>query len=115
MDAPSFRFPASGRFTLLSDSFVFLLFLVSDTLCLASDTMPSWRWTLEAQLSFHFTADLFGFFPMLTWPYGLVGEQANSVPDHMKMLSAVLDMFDYHPLVMEHLVAVLFFTPLDNP
>ncbi len=51
---------------------------------------------------------------MLPWPDRLAGDKAHPVPDNVKMLSAVLNVFDNHPLVVELLVAVLFFATVNN-
>lgn len=72
---------------------------------------PFRRRTLKPKLLFHLPANLLGFLPMMARPYRPAGHKADPVPDNVKMLPSILDMFDNHPLVVEHFIAVLFLTP----
>ncbi len=51
---------------------------------------------------------------MLSGPDCSAGHKTDAVPDDVKMLSAILDMFDDHPLVMKHFVTVLFFATFND-
>lgn len=47
-------------------------------------------------------------------PHHSAADQADTVPDDMKVLSSVLDMFNDHPLVVEHPIAVFLFAAFNN-
>lgn len=51
---------------------------------------------------------------MMARPDCAASDKAYPVPDNVKMLPPVLDVFDNHALVMEHLVAVFFFAAGNN-
>ena len=51
---------------------------------------------------------------MMAGPDRSAAHKANAVPDHMKMLPPVLDVFNDHALVMEHFVTVFLLAAFND-
>lgn len=73
-----------------------------------------WRRGLQPQFLLHLAADFLGFQPVVAGPNRSATHQTDAVPDDMKMLPPVLDVFDDHALVMKHLVAVFFLAAFND-
>ena len=65
---------------------------------------------MQPKLPFHLPANFLRLQPVMPRPDRSAADKADAVPDDVKMLPPVLNVFNDHPLMVEHFVTVFLLT-----